>query len=164
MKNYYSKLSPERFKLLAICFMLFGDFVLFRFLWVRFIKNPKMHSYIDQSINLLVQNGQFDASALPPDFHAQILDLMTKSLLLIFALILFFHLANYAAYWKDKILSFYYLRLLVWFGAFGAFFVGITSFNLGLLAYLIILLSFMYLFVAIGFIYFPVKVQVIEND
>ena len=163
MKDYYSKLSPERFKIISIGFMLFGDLLLCRWLWARFIENPKIQVFINSAVNLLIQQRQFSRADLPPDFQKSIFELMEKSLLLMFAFILFFHLINYAAYWKDKMAAFYYLRLMVWVGTFGALSAGISSLNMGLLGYLIILLSMMYLFVAIGFIYFPIKKVRTEN-
>lgn len=159
MKKYYSKFNPETFKTISIAFMFIGDLILCRWLWVRFIENPKIKIYIDMTVELLIKQGQLQSGMVPPNFHEDIISLMKKSLLLMFCFIIFFHLINYAAYWKDKVAAFYYLRLLVWVGAFGAFSVGINSLNLGLLGYSIVLLSFMYLFTAIGFIYFPIKKQ-----
>jgi hypothetical protein len=162
MKNYYLKLSRERFKTITILFMAFGDILLCRWLWMRFIENPKVEMFINIAMKNLNASGQFDKSLMPPDYAEQILALMKKSLLIMFAFIIVIHALNYWAYWSHKVVAFYYLRVIAWTGAFGAFSVGISSLELGLLGYLILLLSFMYLFCALGFIYHSPKAEQIN--
>jgi hypothetical protein len=157
MKNYYLKLSHERFKTMTILFMAFGDIVLCKWLWMRFIENPKVNMYIDLAMKNLNATGKFDTSLMPPDYAEQILNLMKKSLVIMFAFIILVHVINYYAYWSDKVVAYYYVRVIAWTGSVGAFLVGIQSLDLGLMGYTILLLSFMYLFCAIGFMYHPTK-------
>ena len=157
MKNYYSKLSREKFKTITIIMMAFGDLVLCKWLWVRFIENPRIGHFIELAIKSLEKTGKFGANGLPADYYEQILALMKKSLLMMFGAIIIVHAINYYGYWKDKSISFIYLRLIAWTGSVGAFFVGVSSLQLGLLAYAILLLSFMYMYVALGFLYHPAQ-------
>ena len=102
-------------------------------------------------------SGKFDISLMPPDYAEQILNVMKKSLLIMFAFIIIIHIINYYSFWLDKVIAYYYLRMIAWSGAFGAFLIGTQSLELGIVGYAILLLSFMYLFCALGFIYHPTK-------
>ena len=93
----------------------------------------------------------------PPDYHLEVLGLMRNSLQIFFGLIILFHLLMYLGFWNDKGMSRGYIKVLTLFGIIGALFAGIKSISLGLLAYLIIVLAFMYLFVFLGLKYFPVQ-------
>jgi hypothetical protein len=157
MKNYYSKLSRKKFKTITILFMAFGDLVLCRWLWMRFIENPRIGQFIELAIKKIEETGQLATNALPADYFEQILMLMKKSLLIMFGAIIIVHAINYYGYWKDKSISFYYLRLIAWTGSVGAFFVGVSSLSLGVIGYAILLLSFMYMYVALGFLYHPAQ-------
>ncbi|MCO4793258.1 MAG: hypothetical protein KC493_06090 [Bacteriovoracaceae bacterium] len=157
MKSLYSKLSYESFKLISIIFMLLGDLVVCRWIWVKFVHSPNLKHMINFQVKMLRKSPSFRDIDLPPNYHLEIIALLQKSLVVMFILVVGFHLLNYLALWFDKVVAFYYLRFMAWTAGVGCFILGLTSFDLGMLAGGLIIVGLFYLFVGIGFIYFPVK-------
>jgi hypothetical protein len=157
MKSLYSKLSEETFKIITIILMLLGDIVICRWIWVKFVHNPKLDYMIRFQVKLLKKNPAFKDITIPPNFHQEIIAMLEKSLIIAFILIIGFHSINYLAYKMDKPLAFYYLRFTAWTAGVGTLIIGLTSFSLGWIAGALLFVGLGYLFVAIGFIYFPAK-------
>jgi len=158
MKSLYSKLSAETFKIVSIILMLLGDFVICRWIWVKFMQNPNLEYMIRFQVKVLKKNPAFKDIEIPPNFHSEIIAMLSKVLIITFILVIGFHLLNYLAYWMEKVLAFYYLRLMVWMAGVGTVLIGLTSFGiLGWLAGALTFVGLGYLFVGIGFIYYPVK-------
>ncbi len=157
MKSLYSKLSEHTFKIVSIILMLLGDIVICRWLWVKFVHNPNLEYMIRYQVKLLKRNPGFQDIEIPPNFHEEILATLQKGLVITFILVIGFHLLNYLAYWMDKVIAFYYLRAMVWMAAVGTLIIGFTSFNMGWIAGCLVAVGLGYLFVAFGFIYYPVR-------
>ncbi|TNF28737.1 MAG: hypothetical protein EP319_08275 [Deltaproteobacteria bacterium] len=158
MKSLYSKFSEESFKIVSIILMLLGDFVVCRWLWVKFVHNPNLEYMIRFQVKLLKKNPGFQNIDIPPDFHEQIIATLQKGLIITFILVVGFHLLNYLGLWTNKVLAFYYLRFMAWTAGLGTLIIGLTSFGeLGALAGALTFVGLAYFFVAIGFIYFPMK-------
>jgi len=157
MKSLYSKFSEETFKIVAIILMFLGDLMICRWIWVKFVHNPNLEYMIRFQVKLLKKNPAFKDIDIPPTFHQEIIAMLEKSLIITFILVVGFHTLNYLAYKMDKILAFYYLRFMTWTAGVGTLIIGLTSFSLGWIAGALLFVGFGYLFVATGFIYFPVK-------
>ncbi|TNE99749.1 MAG: hypothetical protein EP326_07570, partial [Deltaproteobacteria bacterium] len=84
MKSLYSKFSEESFKIVSIILMLLGDFVVCRWLWVKFVHNPNLEYMIRFQVKLLKKNPGFQNIDIPPDFHEQIIATLQKGLIITF--------------------------------------------------------------------------------
>ncbi len=76
-----------------------------------------------------------------PGLQKEIFKLLINSLILMLGLIIVVHIFVYVFYIYNKKFAFHYVKILSWFGSFGALFVGIKLLSSNLLWGIIIIIQ-----------------------
>ncbi len=154
MKKLYGNISEKTYKILTVIFCFLGDITLSKFIYDRFTNKASF----EKGMAALMQVYEEQNITMPPDFRVQVYQLIVNALLLLLGLFILFHILNYTFFIFSKKFAYIYIKFLVYVATVGSFLSGlmvITSYSF--YGTIFIILSLLYLFVAIGLYYYPYK-------
>lgn len=153
MKKYFSKIKPKTFKILGITFCGIGDIIIVAYLWGLFSD----YGLFEKALKLGFP-GQREF--LDEEFKRQLFQVNLKSLKIILALYIVFHIFHYICFWLNKKFAYIYLKIMVWVAGPGIILVGLSYTGNGdLVQHLLLPQGLLYMFVGMGFLYFPYEKQ-----
>ena len=157
-KTLYDKIHEKHFRLIVAIFCLLGDLAVCRYLYLKFTAEETF-SFIMRTVRLSIQQDpQLKGMQMPPNFHSEIYQLMVQTLILIFIIVVGFHVINYALYgFKKAYWSYIYIKFMAWMTAPGALLLALESFTHSpVLGGYLVLQAFLYFFVAKGLGHFQI--------
>ncbi|MBT6325790.1 MAG: hypothetical protein HOJ35_07460 [Bdellovibrionales bacterium] len=154
MKKLYGNISEKTYKILAVIFCFLGDITLSKFIYDRFTNKESF----EKGMTALMKVYEEQNITMPPDFRVQVYQLIVNALLLLLGLFILFHILNYTFFIFSKKFAYIYMKFLVYVATVGSFLSGLIVIS-GHYFYgtVFIVLSLLYLFVAIGLYYYPYK-------
>ena len=147
--KHFQKIGLKTYKLLSILFCALGDIVVLCYLWQRFSDFERIKPLVLLNLKL------YDLSEkdLPQSFFKEIHQVMMNTLAVTCILIVLFHIVIYIFFYREKKSAWLYVKILSLLGAMGSPLLGLPHIQQPTsLGFFILLLSFLYLWVFLGFL------------
>lgn len=151
MKEHLKNIGEKKFIYIAALFCLIGDFVIARYLYVKFADRATFN----EMMQIVMASKDVQLSGIPQvDLDASFA-LIVNTLLFFLTLMILLHLINYFFLTKKKIFAYRYVTALVWVGAPGCFLLALGFLRMPKVALLFILQGLLYGYVAKGLWHYP---------
>lgn len=152
MENLYKNLTEKTFKKLAIFFCLFGDILIFYYIWIDAF--PRIFSQVTEQVK---SNPSLDSSMFPKNFFTELYQLSRQAMLAMFLGVIIIHAINYFLYSKDKVFAYKYLRIQSSLGGLGLFLLGFSNLLNGGINFAYTLSGILMIYVFVGLSQFVPK-------
>jgi hypothetical protein len=154
MDKLYSQLNHKKFILLTIFLSFLGDISVCRYLWVK-LQNQVLYSNVYEIfISIAGQMPQAQGLEFPSSFKNEMFQLLMQTMLLGFALVIFFHIIIYLLHFKEKKIVKPYIKTTCFLGALACFSFGFNDFFKGPIETYMLLQGLFYTYIFLGFGYF----------
>ncbi|MBG09288.1 MAG: hypothetical protein CME68_11055 [Halobacteriovoraceae bacterium] len=152
--KHFEKIGLKSYKLLSILFCALGDIIVLTYLWQKFSNFNNIKPLI--MLNLKLYN--LSERDLPQSFFKEIHQVMMNTLSITCILIVIFHAVIYFFFYREKKSAWLYVKILTLLGALGSPLLALPHIQQPIsLGFSILLLSFLYLWVFVGFFSFEAK-------
>ena len=152
--KHFEKIGLKTYKLLSILFCALGDTIVLSYLWQKFSNFNNIKPLI--MLNLKLYN--LSERDLPQSFFKEIHQVMMHTLSITCILIVIFHAVIYFFFYREKKSAWLYVKILTLLGALGSPLLALPHIQQPIsLGFSILLLSFLYLWVFVGFFSFEAK-------
>lgn len=152
MKKFYSRFTPDNFKIVAIITLFLLDILNSVWLYTRINNYEYFQNVLNTSLEVAYGEG---IQVLPPDYLQNLFDMMMQFALVTILLYIFIHLIIYFCYYKNVMFGYYYLKVMSWSAGIITFLMALGFTSEPKLAIFFIAAP-VYLFVAYGLGLFPI--------
>jgi|GEM_PF-3774411 hypothetical protein len=158
MKDLYAKLSPNKFKALSIACCASGDIAVAVYLYFKFAVYENFIVPMRQAFDIATQANPTFPMQLSPALEMELFGLIRNTVIASIALVFVIHGLIYLGFWLHKGFSYYYVKMLAWLGPVFCLLLWLPAIGAGdwPMMYFFIQM-FLFLFVAVGLKYFPLK-------
>jgi len=150
MKTNFFEITKSTFKWRGMLACFIGDLLICTYLWQKYTDRIEFTKAL-KNVKAL---GGFNQ--MTPEFSNQIYILLVQTLVVMFAVILIFHMLVYLLYHFEKKSAYLYIKCLVYVGVPGSLLLGISGlFSGSTMEALFIVQGGLYLYVLLGPRHFP---------
>lgn len=154
MKKLYVKLNNKTFTIISIIFCFIGDLSICWFIYQRFNNFEYFREVMWRVVYKYKENGIDISGMVDEMFIREQFQLASKCMIILFILVILFHLFIYLLFFLQKRSVHMYLKVLTWVAGPGCVLVGLVNFGATWIHTYLFFQGLFYFYVAIGFRYF----------
>lgn len=158
MKDIYANLSPNKFKAFSIACCASGDIAIATYLYFKFAVYENFIGPMREAFALAAQANPNYPMQLSPALESELFQLIQLTVIATIALVFVIHSFIYLGFWFHKSFCYYYIKMMAWLGPIFCLLLWLPALSTGDWPMLYFFIQmFLFLFVALGLKYFPLK-------